>query len=53
MEVTLHPGTQLAIARTVLANERSLLAIVRTALGCFIGGAGFFLLSLVDLKSID
>jgi putative membrane protein len=35
----LHPGNKLAIARTVLANERTLLAILRTALGCFIGGA--------------
>jgi uncharacterized membrane protein YidH (DUF202 family) len=25
-----------------MANERSLLAFVRTALGCFLGGAGLF-----------
>jgi uncharacterized membrane protein YidH (DUF202 family) len=37
-----YPGTQLAVTRTVLANERSLLAFARTALGCFIGGAGLF-----------
>jgi putative membrane protein len=38
----LHPGNQLAITRTVLANERSLLAFAHTALGCFLGGAGLF-----------
>ena len=42
MEGNLRPATELAIARTVLANERSLLAFVRTALGCFLGGAGLF-----------
>ena len=42
MEDKLRPATELAIARTVLANERSLLAFVRTALGCFLGGAGLF-----------
>ena len=42
MEGNLRPATQLAIARTVLANERSLLAFTRTALGCFLGGAGLF-----------
>ena len=42
MEGKLHPGNELAIARTVLANERTLLAIVRTALGCLLGGAGLF-----------
>ena len=31
---------ELAIARTVLANERTLLAVLRTALGCSMGGAG-------------
>ena len=30
----------MGIARTVLANERTLLAIIRTALGSFLGGAG-------------
>jgi uncharacterized membrane protein YidH (DUF202 family) len=39
MEVNLHPANELAVARTVLANRRTLLAIFRTALGCFIGGA--------------
>jgi putative membrane protein len=39
MEGKLHPGNELAIARTVLANERTLMAILRTALGSFIGGA--------------
>jgi putative membrane protein len=42
LEGNLNPATELAIARTVLANERSLLAFVRTALGCFLGGAGLF-----------
>jgi putative membrane protein len=42
MEGRLQPGTELSIARTVLANERTLLAIVRTALGCLLGGAGLF-----------
>ena len=42
MEGNLHSATELAIARTVMANERSLLAFVRTALGCFLGGAGLF-----------
>jgi putative membrane protein len=42
MEGKLHPGNELAIARTVLANERTLLANFRTALGCFIGGASLF-----------
>ena len=40
MEGNLRPSTELAITRTVLANERSLLAYVRSALGCFLGGAG-------------
>jgi len=39
VEGKLYPGNELAIARTVLANERTMLAIVRTALGCLIGGA--------------
>jgi len=39
MEGKLHPANELAIARTVLANERTLMAVLRTALGCFIGGA--------------
>jgi uncharacterized membrane protein YidH (DUF202 family) len=42
MEGKLHPGNELAIARTVLANERTLMAILRTAPGSFIGGAGLF-----------
>ena len=42
MEDRLRPATELAIARTVMANDRSLLAFVRTALGCFLGGAGLF-----------
>jgi putative membrane protein len=40
MEGKLHPANQLALARTVLANRRTLLAVYRTALGCLIGGAG-------------
>jgi putative membrane protein len=40
MEGQLHPREELGIARTVLANERTLLAVIRTALGSFIGGAG-------------
>jgi putative membrane protein len=40
MEGQLHPREELGIARTVLANERTLLAIIRTALGSFLGGAG-------------
>jgi uncharacterized membrane protein YidH (DUF202 family) len=39
MEVNLHPANELALARTVLANQRTLLAIFRTTLGCFLGGA--------------
>ena len=42
MEGKLHPGNELAIARTVLANERTLMAILRTSLGSFIGGASLF-----------
>jgi putative membrane protein len=42
IEGKLHPGNELAIARTVLANQRTLLAVLRTALGCFLGGAGLF-----------
>ena len=42
MEGKSQPVSELAVARTVMANERSLLAYVRTALGCFLGGAGFF-----------
>jgi putative membrane protein len=42
IEGKLQPASELAIARTVLANERTLLAILRTALGCFLGGAGLF-----------
>jgi putative membrane protein len=42
LEGNLRPAIELAIARTVMANERSLLAFVRTALGCFLGGAGLF-----------
>jgi uncharacterized membrane protein YidH (DUF202 family) len=40
MEGKLHSANQLALARTVLANRTTLLAVYRTALGCFIGGAG-------------
>jgi putative membrane protein len=40
MEGQLHPRDKLGIARTVLANQRTLLAVIRTALGSFIGGAG-------------
>ena len=39
-EGKLFPGNELAIARTDLANERTLLAVLRTALGCSVGGAG-------------
>jgi len=42
LEDKFRPAIELAIARTVLANERSLLAFVRTAVGCFLGGAGLF-----------
>ena len=42
MEDKLRPAIELASARTVMANERSLLAFVRTALGCLLGGAGLF-----------
>ena len=42
MQDKLHPREKLGIARTVLANERTLLAIIRTALGSFIGGASLF-----------
>ena len=42
MESRLQPVSELAIARIVLANDRTLLAILRTALGCFLGGAGLF-----------
>jgi inner membrane protein YidH len=42
MEGRLQPVSELAVARTVLANQRTLLAVVRTALGCFLGGAGLF-----------
>jgi len=42
MEGQLHPREELGIARTVLANERTLMAIIRTALGSFIGGASLF-----------
>jgi len=40
MRDNLHPANQLAIARTVLANERTLLAHFRSSLGSIIGGAG-------------
>jgi putative membrane protein len=40
LQVNVHPANQLAITRTILANERTLQAFLRTALGCFIGGAG-------------
>lgn len=39
MQVNLHPANELAVTRTILANERTLQAFLRTALGCFIGGA--------------
>ena len=55
MEDKLRPAIELAIARTVLANERSLLAFIRTALGCFLGGAGlfkFFGIMLLSLASL-
>lgn len=42
MEDRFQATGELAVARTVLANERSLLAFARTALGCFLGGAGLF-----------
>jgi putative membrane protein len=42
MKIRLQPVSELAIARTVLANQRTLLAIVRTALGCFLGGISLF-----------
>ena len=40
MDTNLHPANKLAVARTILANERTLLAYFRSALGAFIGGAG-------------
>ncbi len=40
MTTELHPANQLALARTVLANERTLLAYFRGSLGAAIGGAG-------------
>ena len=40
MQVNLNPANEFAVARTILANERTLQAFLRTALGCFIGGAG-------------
>ena len=40
MQNDLHPANQLATARTVLANERTLLSYFRTSLACLIGGAG-------------
>lgn len=42
MEGRLQPLSELAIARTVLANQRTLLAIIRTAQGSFLVGAGLF-----------
>lgn len=40
MQTHLHPADQLAVARTILANERTLLSFFRTSLACLIGGAG-------------
>ncbi|PID40354.1 MAG: hypothetical protein CR984_03635 [Proteobacteria bacterium] len=42
MENKPRTGAKLAVVRTVLANERSLLAFIHTALGCFLGGGGLF-----------
>jgi hypothetical protein len=36
------PANFLAIGRTIIANERTLLAFLRTSLACFLGGAGLF-----------
>jgi putative membrane protein len=40
LKTVLHPVNKLAVIRTVLANERTLLSYLRTSLGCLIGGAG-------------
>ncbi len=40
MNECLSPVNQLAVTRTVLANERTLLAYFRISLGSFLGGAG-------------
>jgi len=36
----IHPVNQLAITRTILANERTLLSYLRGSLGCLLGGIG-------------
>jgi uncharacterized membrane protein YidH (DUF202 family) len=40
LQTDLHPANALAVARTVLASERTLLSYFRTSLGCLLGGAG-------------
>lgn len=40
MQTDLQPANKLAAARTILANERTLLSYFRTSLACLIGGAG-------------
>jgi len=36
----LNPVIQLSIARTILANERTLLSYLRGSVGCLLGGIG-------------
>lgn len=40
MKECLSPTNQLAVTRTILANERTLLSYFRIALGSLLGGAG-------------
>lgn len=40
MNNIVDPINQLSIARTILANERTLLSYLRGSLGCLLGGVG-------------
>ena len=40
MNECLSPANQLAVTRTILANERTLLSYFRISLGSLLGGAG-------------
>ena len=40
MKERLSPANQLAVTRTILANERTLLSYFRMTLGSLLGGAG-------------
>ena len=40
MQTNLQPANELAVVRTTLANERTLLSYFRISLGSFIGAAG-------------